>query len=146
MKANGKPTMLKKLTQHSFFRFLLIGVCNTIVGMGTMLILYNFFSVSYWASSACNYIIGSILSYFLNKRFTFRNTDHAKKSISRFVIHILLCYLISYGLAKQLALYLLIGYSVSVQDNAAMLAGSCVFVLLNYFGQKVFVFRSRAEQ
>lgn len=49
----------------------MVGVVNTIVGTGVMFIAYNIFSASYWFSSALNYIIGSIVSYFLNRYFTF---------------------------------------------------------------------------
>ena len=53
----------------------MVGVINTLVGTGLMFILYNVFSVNYWISSASNYIVGSIVSYFLNKYFTFKNKE-----------------------------------------------------------------------
>lgn len=62
--------LLKKYLDITTLKFLLVGVVNTIVGTGLMFLLYNVFSVSYWISSAANYIVGSIVSYFLNKYFT----------------------------------------------------------------------------
>ena len=133
------------LQSHRVLRFLLIGLCNTAVGMGTMLMLYNIAGLSYWISSAGNYIVGSILSYALNKRFTFRSEESPKRAVPRFVLHILLCYLLAYGLAKQLALCLLAGSSLVLQDNVAMIVGSGVFMALNYLGQKRFVFPEKMD-
>ena len=59
-----------KLIDITTIKFLIVGVINTLVGTGVMFVLYNFFSVSYWISSAANYVVGSIVSYFLNKYFT----------------------------------------------------------------------------
>ena len=46
-------------------RFLLVGVVNTLVGAGIMFLLYNLAGCSYWLSSAANYIVGGVVSYFL---------------------------------------------------------------------------------
>ena len=61
-----------KIIDEKLFKFLLVGVINTIVGAGIMFLLYNFFGFSYWISSVCNYIFGGILSFFLNKFFIIR--------------------------------------------------------------------------
>ena len=37
--------------------------------------LHTWGDTGYWISSAANYIIGSIVSFFLNKHFTFRNQE-----------------------------------------------------------------------
>ena len=54
-------------------RFLLVGVVNTLIGAGLMFLLYNVANCSYWLSSAVNYVVGGIVSFFLNKYFTFEN-------------------------------------------------------------------------
>ena len=54
-------------------KFGIVGVINTIFGTAIMFGLYNLAGCSYWLSSAANYFFGSILSYFLNKNFTFQN-------------------------------------------------------------------------
>lgn len=51
-----------KLIDITTIKFLIVGVINTLVGTGVMFVLYNFFSVSYWISSAANYVVGSIVS------------------------------------------------------------------------------------
>lgn len=127
----------------TMLRFVLVGIVNTIFGMTIMFVLYNVFGVSYWWSSAANYFFGSILSFVLNKSFTFQHHGDWKRSALRFTLHILVCYLLAYGLAKPLALWLLSGHSKSFQENVAMMVGAVLFVVLNYLGQRFFAFRKR---
>ena len=146
--------MTEKLTRFfdsSFFRFLIVGCINTLVGYGVMFGLYNLAGLhrwgdlGFWLSSAANYVIGSIVSYFLNKHFTFRNTEKGTKVVGRFILNITVCYLLAYGLAKPVVTWLLSnkGWSQQIQGNLAMLGGSVLFVMLNYLGQRFFAFRKR---
>ena len=122
-------------------KFILVGIINTIVGTGTMFLFYNVFHTGYWVASASNYIVGSIVSYLLNKYFTFQNKDKSKNSIFKFIINISGCYLIAYGIAKPCAAVLLSSFSQVIKENVAMLIGMCLFVVLNYFGQRFWVFK-----
>lgn len=121
-------------------KFILVGLVNTLFGMSIMFVLYNVFHVSYWWSSAANYFFGSILSYVLNKRFTFKHKGNVAGSAIRFTVNILVCYLLAYGIAKPLMLWILSGSSKSMQENVAMLVGACLFTMLNYLGQRFFAF------
>ena len=135
--------MKKKIFDAQFIRFLGVGVINTAVGTGTMFLLYNVFGAGYWISSAFNYIVGSIVSYILNKKFTFKNQDSNKKTIIKFIVGIAVCYGIAYGIAKPLVHMLLSGQSQTVADNVAMLVGMGLFVIINYLSQKFFTFNSK---
>ena len=135
-----------KLIDITTIKFLIVGVINTLVGTGVMFVLYNFFSVSHWISSAANYVVGSIVSYFLNKYFTFQNKEKSLKQMIRFIVNIAACYLAAYGAAKPLISWLLSDMNEKFQGNAAMLAGMCLFVVLNYFGQRWFVFQDYSEE
>ena len=135
--------MKRKIFDAQFIRFLGVGVINTAVGTGTMFQLYNVFGAGYWISSASNYIVGSIASYILNKKFTFKNQDSNKKTIIKFIVGIAVCYGIAYGIAKPLVHMLLSGQSQTVADNVAMLVGMGLFVIINYLSQKFFTFNSK---
>ena len=137
--------MLKKLFDSSAVRFVLVGIVNTLFGAGIMFVFYNCLHLSYWISSASNYFFGSILSYFLNKYFTFRYKKRSFKVIVKFVINILVCYFAAYSVAKPLIATLLTGFSQTVQENVAMLAGMVIFTVLNYVGQRFFAFREDGE-
>lgn len=142
---------LRSLLDPTLFRFILVGLVNTAVGYGVMFGLYNLAGLhtwgdtGYWISSAANYIVGSVVSFFLNKHFTFRNREKGVKVVLRFALNIAVCWALAYGIAKPVTVWLLAGtgWSRQVQGNLSMLAGSGIFVFLNYFGQRFFAFRSR---
>ena len=131
----------------SFLRFVLVGIINTIVGTTIMLVFYNVFHFGYWFSSASDYVLASILSYFLNKYYTFEYKEKDLSSAIRFVINIVVCYLLAFSVARPLVRLLLenFGYMLSNSwiENIAMLTGSCIFVLINYLGQRFFAFRKK---
>ena len=132
--------MTKRLLDKTFWKFIMVGVINTIVGTGVMFLCYNVLRCSYWVSSAMNYIVGSIVSYYLNKYFTFQNKQRSWKIIVKFILNISICYLVAYGIAKPAMAHILSGQSVRIQENSALLVGMCLFVVLNYIGQRFFVF------
>ena len=131
------------LIDAKLLRFLIVGVINTLVGMAIMFGLYNLAHCSYWVSSAANYILTSILSFFLNKYFTFRNKEQSLAQVLRFVVNIAVCYGVAYGVAKPLCRAMLANASVSVRDNVSMLVGMVLFTGLNYLGQRLFAFREK---
>lgn len=133
--------LIKKLFDRTFLTFVAVGVVNTLFGTAVMFLCYNLLHLHYWISTAANYVLGSILSYFLNKRFTFRNKGAHKKTAVRFIINIAVCYAIAYGAARPLVRMALAGAGQTVQDNCAMLVGMGLFVMLNYVGQRFFAFR-----
>ena len=67
---------IKNKFDITFVKFILVGIVNTVVGTAVMFIAYNAFHLSYWISSAANYVVGSVCSYFLNKYFTFQNKEN----------------------------------------------------------------------
>lgn len=141
---------LKKLLDPTFFRFLLVGVVNTLVGTAIMFGLYNVAGLylwgdtGYWISSAANYVVGSVVSYFLNKHFTFRNTETGSKVVVRFVINIAVCWVLAYGIAQPVTEWVLGGVlSEQMVGNLSMFCGMVLFVMLNYLGQRFFAFREK---
>lgn len=135
--------IIKKFFSAESSRFIVVGVANTVIGTTVMLIAYNLFGLGYWISSALNYIVGSIFSYFANKYFTFKSEKKSWKEIIRFVLNIVVCYGIAYGIAKPLINVLLgqLGLSVSMMDQISMILGMCIFIVINFCGQKFFVFK-----
>lgn len=142
---------LRSLFDIKMLKFLLVGIVNTLFGTTLMFVLYNcwlskYGDVGYWISSGANYFFGSILSYFLNKYFTFRNHERGWRPILRFALSIAVCYLLAYGAAKPLVRWILSDAAVKVRDNVAMLTGMCLFTGLNYLGQRLFAFREPKQE
>ena len=142
---------LKKIFDPTFFRFIIVGCIYTLVGYGVMFGLYNLAGLhtwgdrGYWISSAANYVVGSIVSYVLNKHFTFRNREKGAGVVVRFILNITVCYLLAYGLAKPAVNWALggMGLGEQLQGNLTMLFGSGLFVILNYCGQRFFAFKTK---
>lgn len=122
-------------------KFILVGIVNTIVGAGTMFLLYNFVGCSYWLSSMANYIVGGIVSFFLNKYFTFKNKEKSWQQVMKFVVNLFICYALGYGIAKIASDFLLSQIDVIIRENIAMCVGMCLYTILNYIGQRFWAFR-----
>lgn len=135
--------MKSKLIDIKLLKFIIVGIANTIFSMIIMFVLYNFAHFGYWGSSSVSYILGSILSFILNRNFTFQNKDSVFKTAIKFTINVSVCYLIAYSIAKPtmntiLATTLL---SQSSIEQISMLFGMCLFTALNYIGQRYFTFK-----
>lgn len=132
---------LQKILDITFWKFVLVGIINTLVGTTVMFVAYNLLHFSFWVSSASNYVVGSIVSYFLNKYFTFQNNEKSLGQLLKFILNITVCYLLAYGLAKPVVSWILQNQSRSIQDNCSMLVGMGAFVVFNYIGQRLIVFK-----
>ncbi len=125
--------------------FGMVGVINTLMGWVIMAVLYNLIHMNYWLSSGISYFIGSVFSYHANAKVTFKVENKDKWLPWRFAINIIVCYLIAFSVAQPFVTYLFsLGqktYSQALIDNVAMLLGMCMFIVMNFFGQKIFVFR-----
>lgn len=131
---------------HSFVRFLLVGVVNTIVGLSSMYLFLHGFSFSYWVSTFLGNVIGACVSYILNRSFTFKSNAAVGTSMLRFAIVILICYIISYYLGEKIALFLFAKISflgTKYAADAAVLFGTGIYTITNYLGQRLFVFKQR---
>lgn len=73
------------------------------------------------------------------------NKDRSFRTVLKFIVNISICYLIAYGVAKPAVRYVLSSFGETVQDNIAMLVGMCLFVALNYFGQRFVVFKNDSK-
>lgn len=149
---------IKQFFDIKFWKFLLVGIVNTIIGMGLQFLLFNLFGWDkfdwgVWGASLLGYFIGSVVSYFLNKYFTFKNNEKGWKPILKFALNIAICYGISYGLAIPFTNWICItnqftmfGWTVEkCAGNVSMVVGSCLFVACNYVGQRFFAFKEKPE-
>ncbi len=115
-----------------FMRYCLVGVINTIIGFGLVL-LFSLVFIPELANSL-GYGIGICISYVLNSYFTFRGK---KGSLARFFI----CALLAYGLNLFVLflLYRVLGYeAIIAQVCAAATYTICSFLLSRYFAFRSF--------
>lgn len=136
---------LLALFDVKMWKFLLVGVLNTLVGDGLSFLLINVTDIGMWWATALPMALASVMSYFLNKHFTFKNTEKGWRPVLRFALNIAACYLLAYGIAIPLMRWLLSGATATLQDNLAKLTGMCLFTGFNYLGQRLFAFREKAQ-
>ncbi len=141
--------------------FGMVGVINTLMGWAIMAVLYNFIHMNYWISTGISYFIGSVFSYHANSKLTFKVENKDKGLPWRFAVNIIVCYLIAFSVARPSVTYVLSLRSIAaivnrmaemlgtepavIVDNIAMVFGMGLFIILNFFGQKFFVFRRREK-
>jgi putative flippase GtrA len=130
---------------HSFLRFLLVGVFNTLVGLSVIALLLHVAGIGYWASTFIGNAVGALVSYMLNKRFTFRSKAKVAGSLWKFLLVTLICYGLSYGIGLYGG-WLIAAIFPWFPDNrvhdVATLLGTGLYTVTNYLGHKYFSFRT----
>jgi putative flippase GtrA len=132
--------------KYSFVRFIMVGVVNTGVGLSVMYLLLHALGQSYWIATFLGNSIGACVSFLLNRNFTFKSKDSVSKSGFRFIVVILGCYFISYEIGRSFVEWILKNnefFSPVVKTDISVLISTCLYTLLNYFGQKLFVFSKK---
>ena len=137
---------LLKFFDITFWKFVIVGVINTLFGYGISLVCLNLLGMSLELSIVADYVLGSILSYFLNKRFTFNEKNNSISYIIKFAINIGVCCLLAYGIAEPLVEKLLASSSAILRDNVSLVVVKGLFLGFNYIGQRFFVFKSDKKE
>lgn len=131
-----------KIIDKSFFKFLLVGVLNTGVSFVLMFLLEG---LGYWPSTAIAYVAGAVISFFLNKHFTFKSKQKVWKEILKFAINVILCYIVAYSLAKPLMEWALgfTNFSDIWIERITKIFAMGLYTLINYFTQKFITFSQK---
>jgi len=136
---------LLALIDEKLLKFVLVGLLNTAADAGLSFLLINLTDLNLWWCTAIPCALASVLSYFLNKHFTFKNTEKGWAPVLRFAVNIAACYLLAYGIAIPLMEWALSAAAPALRDNLTKVAGMCLFTGFNYLGQRLFAFREKAE-
>ena len=134
---------MKKLIDPSMWKFLLVGAANTLLSMVVMFLLEG---LGYWPSTAIAYVAGAVLSFFLNRSFTFKSKAAFWPSMLKFAVNVAVCYLIAYSVAQPLVTLALSRTAIAPlwQERAAKVCGMGLYTVINYFGQRFFAFRNKS--
>ena len=151
---------LLSLFDAKLWKFLLVGIFNTIFNWVIVFLLLHFAQFTPLAATIISTILASILSYILNRYFTFKYQGSGFGAIARFALNIVVCYVLGYGLALFVfyplfpgvtggagkVLAILSGTKNTKWDYVAALLGSCLFTGFNYLGQRFFAFRETKKE
>lgn len=126
---------IKRVYKESLIQFItynIVGIANTIVGFSTIFLLM-FIGLSATLSNVIGYVIGSILSYYLNRKYTFKSNKHSKKEAIKFFTVLLIAYFLNF-----VTLQALLG---SLNPYLAQLISGVVYTVSSFILAKFFVFK-----
>lgn len=135
--------MKNKLLDASIPKFLLVGVGNTLLSAVLMFLLEN---LGYWPSTAIAYVAGAVMSFFLNRSFTFQSEEAVGRSAVKFALNVAVCYVLAYSIAQPLGAKVLgaMGFTGVWLERLTKVGGMGLYTILNYFGQRFFAFQKRS--
>ena len=144
--------MRDKLLHNSFFRFLLVGVGNTLVSMAIELSLYNLVLYDMGRtgpvlSSAAGFLVGAVMSFFLNRHFTFHSEEELGRSAVKFAINVAVLWAVTHPLLQPwLAERLQAVFVEKWANSVSLVVCMGLYTVPNYFGQRFFAFRRDGKQ
>ena len=149
---------LKRMVDRTLVYYVIIGFLNFIVCTALMFLLFNVCGFSDHVAPLFNYGLGSLIWYLACRYILFRGRESTWQQIVRFLAEVLVCYLVSYYVAAPLLSKVLLRYhrvrrlfsfggdsTEMIRGNCEMTVGVVVYAILNYFGQRYFVFSGRYE-
>ena len=127
----------------SLLFFVLIGAGNTIITMvGSQLLLS---SLGYWGSTALMFTLTSVISFILNRKYSFESKAPLLQSAVRFSIIIAGCYLLSFSISSFLVPWFVQNYVQALAKETvsriAMIVAQVLFTAMNYLGQRLWAFK-----
>ncbi len=115
-----------------FGRYLLVGFANTILGFAVIVVCYAALGFSAIAANAAGYAVGFVVSFFLNRTYTFRSKVRAQSGFVRFALAALVGYcvnLLVLSVAKDL-----FGFGVYISQALSILSYlGTVFLISKWF-------------
>lgn len=126
---------MQRFLKSSLFKYLLVGIVNTIFGYCIIFALM-FFGVIPETANLIGYICGIILSYFLNKTFTFKSQNSHKKDFWRFAIAMALAYLIN------LAVLVITHRMLGIDKYVSQIISGIFYTASGYIFNRFFAFKN----
>ena len=123
---------MKNTLSKQFFRFIVVGGLSTIIDYGIYMLLSQHFLIE--LSKGISMMVASVFSYGVNKRFTFRNHERTN---SRYIV----CFYAVFAINLIVNMTVnAIAYRMTHLKTLAFILATCAGMIVNYLGQKFFVF------
>ena len=117
------------------YKFILVGMLNAVIGLGSIYSTYNLLGLNYKLANVLGYGCGIVNSFIWNRRWTFRSKKDPKPQVLLFF----LMFGVSYGL--NLGATVLCVEVIGIPPNIAQLVGIFFYTTSNFFGNKYVTFR-----
>lgn len=147
---------MRKIFDKAFILYCIIGVLNFIVCTAIMFLLYNLGICSENVAPLVNYGLGGVIWYFSCLKLVFPGQKQSVGLVVRFIVEIALCYVLCYYLLAPPIYRLLLSSNgfrsaiaflthmpeEQIAANCNMAIGALLYAIVNYFGQRYFVFHT----
>jgi putative flippase GtrA len=131
----------KPLIARQLFRFVLVGISNTIISFLTFYIVYHFILVAETFLSQClSYATGIVWSFYLNRSYTFSDSRPAKKTFISFLLVQLSLMLFSSFLLEKTEL--LLTWNINLLWCVVM----AIITVINFILTRLLVFNDTSQR
>jgi putative flippase GtrA len=129
--------LLRRSLVRQFIKYSLVGVLNTMVDFGVYISLTRFAGLHFLLANAVSFLVAVTLSFWLNRRWTFRDRigDRRRQYMFFFLIN-----LIALGLNEALLASFV--HFFDVHDLLAKAAATVVVLFWNFFANRAWTFRA----
>ncbi len=139
---------LDRTTRRQVVWFVIAGVCATGADAFVYFVLVHSLSLGHDPSKAVSFLVGTLVAYVINKFMTFRTPGRSVAEATRFSVLYGTAFCVNVGVNHGvLALSRLVSSGTSPPGAwatvPAFLVATACSTILNFFGQKFWVFRTR---
>lgn len=120
-------------------RYAFVGVLNTGLGYAVIFLCMGVFDWSPVSSNVAGYAVGFVVSFLLNRTFTFRSTGRARGELKRFLLIFALAYLANLGVLVLLV------HAAGLAAGWAQVIAGIVYFALSFVLSKYYVFVDGSE-
>lgn len=119
------------------FRFGAVGIVNTLFGLIIIYGLAYFFGIWPLIANLIGYSFGLLLSFFLNQKWTFNNSENFRNLFPRYMFFSVVCYIFN------VITFLISSSFISTNQYLSQLLGVFVYSISMFLVCRVFVFTER---
>jgi putative flippase GtrA len=118
-----------------FLRFAIVGAVATSAHYAVMIALVELAHVDPVVATVCGFGVGAVVSYTLNRRFTFETKPEYGRGLAKFLVVIAIGAVLNAGIVAPL-----IGWGLHYM--AAQVIATLIVLVWNFAGSRLVVFRA----
>jgi putative flippase GtrA len=121
---------------NQFLTFLVVGFANTALGYTVIFVCMYVGGLAPELSNAVGYLVGLLVSYFLNRHFTFRSAQRRSTEFVRFVVVFMTAY------TANLTVLVVLVRGLGIHAALGQVIAGVVYIATAYMLNKHYVFQS----
>jgi putative flippase GtrA len=118
-----------------FFRFLTVGVFNTLLGYCVIFTCMYLAHMSPETSNVAGYAVGVVASYILNRKYTFQSKQKRRNEIVRFLTAFVIAY------AANFATLIILIHRMGIRESTSQVLAGFIYVVASFIMNKHYAFK-----